>query len=146
MGYQAKKLLTETLITKKRLIEEGFDFPPVSDLTKFLDGYDEILALADTECPPPPEKDKKPKKGRQKKGTERALIERLVKLKDQVCLFFKDFKVPFDNNQAERDIRCVKIKVKVSGCFRTEEGARDYLIIMSYCPPQESLDTVLLML
>ena len=72
------------------------------------------------------------KKGRKKKGKERALIERLKKLKDAVCMFIHDFRVPFGNNQAEQDVRNVKTKIKVSGCFRTEEGAQDYLNIMSY--------------
>lgn len=63
---------------------------------------------------------------------ERSLIERLMALKASVCLFIRDFDVPFDNNQAERDVRNVKTKTKVSGCFRTESGAQDYLDIMLY--------------
>lgn len=100
-------------------------------LHKFDLEYDRIMEIADRECPLPADPPKK-KKGRKKKGKERALIERLMILKDAVCLFIHDFKVPFDNNQAERDVRNVKTKVKVSGCFRSENGAQNYLDIMSY--------------
>ncbi len=72
------------------------------------------------------------KRGRKKKGKILALVERLAHYKASVCLFIKNFEVPFDNNQAERDIRMIKVKTKVSGCFRTETGAKDYLKIMSY--------------
>jgi len=52
--------------------------------------------------------------------------------KPSVCLFINNFAVPFDNNLAERDVRMVKTKTKVSGCFRSLEGAENYLKIMSY--------------
>ena len=59
-------------------------------------------------------------------------MERLIELKAAVCHFFTDYRVPFDNNQAERDLRNLKTKCKVSGCFRSEDGARDYVSISSY--------------
>ena len=93
--------------------------------------YELALKVADMECPPPPEPTIK-RRGRKNKGHERSLIERLGSLKNQLFLFAKDFQVPFDNNQAERDIRVAKIKTNVSGCFRSIEGAQCYLDITSY--------------
>ena len=47
-------------------------------------------------------------------------------------MFVRNFRVDFDNNLAERDLRNIKVKLKVSGCFRTDDGAWDYLRIMSF--------------
>ena len=99
-------------------------------INKFSKQYDDIIQKAYSENPLP--ESKPSKRGRKKKGKVRSLIERLDHLKTEVCRFTKDFNVPFDNNQAERDIRMVKTKTKVSGCFRSKDGATAYLKIMSY--------------
>lgn len=70
--------------------------------------------------------------GRKKKGKIFALVEHLDNYKAFCCLFIKNILVLFDYNQAERDVRMIKVKTKVSSCFRTEDGARDYLKTMSY--------------
>ena len=125
-----KNLLLDMKKAKEQAIEKGEDAIQADLRAEFNAKYDEILALADQECPALAKENKR--KGRQKKGKERSLIERLRKLKGSICLFLDDFQVPFDNNQAERDVRNTKTKCKVSGYFRTEEGAKKYLDIMSF--------------
>ena len=126
-----KAMLRTMKKARDRAVKKGKNELSYYYLHAFDKEYERLLSLADKECPPPPDEHSN-KRGRKKKGKERALIERLKKLRASVCLFTRNFHVPFDNNQAERDVRNVKTKTKVSGCFRTESGAQDYLDIMSY--------------
>ena len=74
------------------------------------------MDYANIECPPP-DNTEPIKRGKRKKGKERSLIERLIKLKASVCLFIHNFAVPFDNNQAERDVRNVKLNQRFQDVF-----------------------------
>lgn len=78
---------------------------------------------------PVPEKEPG-KRGRVAKGKVRALLERLEKHKDDFLHFVRNWTIPFTNNEAERSIRFSKVKQKVSGCFRTEDGAQECAEIM----------------
>jgi len=126
-----KNLLMDMAKAKEEAIAKGKSALDADRLAAFDAHYDQIIKTADAECPPPPEPPDK-KRGRKKKGKERSLIERLAKLKDSVCLFVRDFKVMFSNNTAEQDVRNVKVKLKVAGCFRSVAGAQNYLDVMSY--------------
>jgi transposase len=91
--------------------------------------YDLICHLADKIEPPPNEKQGK---GRKKATKGRNLLIRLIKHKDAVLAFAFNQQVPFTNNQAERDIRPAKLKQKISGCFRTFNGAHIYARIEGF--------------
>ncbi|MVM42288.1 transposase [Spirosoma sp. HMF3257] len=70
--------------------------------------------------------------GRAKRSKGRNLLDRLILHQDAVLAFAFEPGVPFTNNQAERDLRPVKVKQRVSGCFRTESGAGMYARISGF--------------
>lgn len=91
--------------------------------------FSKLFKAAHKEEPPPVINPR----GKPKKSKGRNLLERLEKHLDAVLAFAFNKEVPFTNNQAERDIRPTKTKMKVAGCFRTLEGARIYARVQSFC-------------
>ena len=73
-----------------------------------------------------------PKRARLKQSKAYNLLLRLSEHRDDVLRFSSNFDAPFDNNQAERDIRMVKLQQKVSGCWRTAAGAEQFLRVREY--------------
>ena len=95
-------------------------------LDHFRQRYRDITQEALELYPPPPQTKKR---GRPKQSKAKNLLDRLILYEKETLLFMDDFRVPFDNNQAERDVRMVKLKQKISGGFRTAEGSQAFCII-----------------
>lgn len=128
---QMKELLLEMKAAVEKARLSGKRELDVLALGRFHRRYELILA-AGYQANPPPAPVKKTHGGHTKQHPARNLLDRLWRSKWQVLAFLIDFTVPFSNNQAERDLRMVKVQQKVSGCFRTEQGLTRFCRIRSY--------------
>ena len=67
-----------------------------------------------------------------KKSKSRNLLERLEVFVNETLRFMRELNIPFTNNQGERDLRMAKVQQKISGCFRSMDGAHNFRRIRSY--------------
>ena len=95
--------------------------------------YKNIIKTGDSEMPlPVPDPNQVKQKKRIKKTKERNLLERLRDFEDDTLRFMIDSEVPFTNNRGENDIRMTKVQQKISGCFKSVEGAKIFCRVRSY--------------
>lgn len=127
------QLLTEiqkAVTAAKALGQEAFS---PEQLTDFRNRYDQIVAEGLSANPPPERTEESARRrGRVKQTPSKNLLDRLRDHPEKILAYMYDFDVPFDNNQAERDIRMAKLKQKISGCFRSDDGSTAFCQVRSY--------------
>ena len=125
------KLMSDLLVCIKHQVDNGLLDTEL--IQKFSEDYDHITCYGMNEIPPDPESDVQSKKrGRKKQTAAKNLLDRFIRFKEDILRFMYDPDVSFDNNQAERDIRMTKVQQKISGTFRSEQGARNFCRIRGY--------------
>jgi len=121
------KMNTEVIKAKSRGKEKLSEFKT----KQFNQHYESICKGAMVYYPPPDTTEKKTR-GRTAQPKGKNLLDRLIKHKDEVLRFSSNFSVPFTNNLAERDLRMIKVKEKISGTFASFKGGEIFTRIRGY--------------
>ena len=126
---QKLKNLLETI---NRKVTDAGGALDTQESQKYRLRYRVILKQGEIECPEPIRPKKKGKRGRIKKSKSRNLLERLRDYEQDALRFMDNGYVPFSNNLGESDIRMTKVQQKISGCFRSMDGAQIFCRVRSY--------------
>jgi transposase len=127
---EMKALLREMKAAVEQARRAGARLLPTAARAAFVTRYRALLAMEHAANPPPERRPRQ--RGRVRQTPMRNLLERQWLGQDEVLAFLDDFTIPFDNNQAERDLRMLKVQQKVSGCFRSGRGADAFACLRSY--------------
>ena len=133
-GQSWVKEMIELLLEIKKAVDlrrsEGKTFLAEGELSNYIQRYQ--MLVEEGLLKNPEQAKPKGKRGRAKQTKARLLLLRLHERQEEYLRFANDFTTPFDNNQAERDIRMAKVKQKVSGCFRSDKGESSFATIYSF--------------
>jgi len=123
-GQKWAKRMQKLLIVMRDAVEKNGGAITKKQATRLKKAYRKLLELADEECPHNPDSRAQTK--------SRNLLERLRNFETETLRFLEDPNVPFTNNRGENDIRMTKVQQKISGCFRSMDGAKIFCRIRSY--------------
>ncbi len=124
--------LSKLLVTINNKVIDAGGVLNAKDAQKYQLKYRKIIKNGETECPEPVRPKKKGKRGRIKKSKSRNLLERLRGYENDTLRFMEHERVPFSNNLGENDIRMTKVQQKISGYFRSMDGAKIFCLVRSY--------------
>jgi transposase len=127
----AKKMKALLIDSAKAVEDAGGRLAP-DEAKRWRQRYRNLLSKAEIECPPPDESQRNGKRGRLKRSKARNLLERLRDFEQDVLRFMDVQRVPFTNTQGENDLRMTKVQQKISGCFRSTQGAKIFCRVRSY--------------
>ena len=122
--------LSKLLVKLNRVVDAAGGKLSETKCAYYRKRYRVILSEGEKMCPAPIRE--RGQKGRLKKSKSRNLLERFITYENDVLRFMTDINVPFTNNQGENDLRMTKVQQKISGCFRSHEGALIFCRIRSY--------------
>lgn len=131
-GQGWAKQMQDLLLAINQAVQDAGGCLPPDKEKHWRDKYRKLIEKAQIDCPPPDESQRRGKRGRLKRSKARNLLERLRDYEHDILRFMTAKTVPFTNNQGENDIRMTKVQQKISGCFRSMEGARIFCRIRSY--------------